>query len=90
MSGKTLVLLTSCGEFGFEVGGAREEMNHLGPHIRSVSQYLGVDTQHEIRVEYQEFADQRHNKYLENAYLTIPILIKQTAKKYSLDASHGN
>jgi len=86
MSGKTLVLLTSCGEFGFEVGGVREEMNHLGPHIRSVSQYLGVDTQHAIRVEYQEFGDQRHNKSLENAYSTIPILIKQIAEKYSLDA----
>ncbi|MEH6629147.1 MAG: NAD(P)H-dependent oxidoreductase [Motiliproteus sp.] len=33
MSGKTLVLVSSSGEFGFEAGGIREAMNHLGPHI---------------------------------------------------------
>ena len=30
MSGKKLVLITSSGEFGFEIGGIREKMNHLG------------------------------------------------------------
>jgi len=86
MSGKTLVLLTSCGEFGFEVGGVREEMDHLTPHIRSVSKYLGVDEQHEIRVEYQEFGDQRHTQSIDNAYLAIPNVIKQIARKYCLSA----
>lgn len=37
MSGKTLVLITSSGEFGFEIGGIREKMNHLGPHVQTVS-----------------------------------------------------
>lgn len=86
MSGKTLVLLTSCGEFGFEVGGVREEMNHLAPHIRSASKYLGVDEQHEIRVEYQEFGDQRHTQSIDNAYSAIPKVIKQIAGKYCLGA----
>jgi len=86
MSGKTLVLLTSCGEFGFEVGGVREEMNHLSPHIRSASKYLGVDEQHEIWIEYQEFGDQRHTLSIENAYLAIPKVIKQIAGKYCLGA----
>lgn len=85
MSGKTLVLLTSCGEFGFEVGGVREEMNHLAPHIRSASKYLGVDEQHEIRVEYQEFGDQRHSQSVDNANLAIPKVIAQIAKKYCLE-----
>jgi FMN-dependent NADH-azoreductase len=79
MSGKTLVLLTSSGEFGFDVGGVREDMNHLGPHFRAISKYLGVDRQHEIRVEYQEFGDSRHEQSIENAYLTIPEIIKQMA-----------
>lgn len=79
MSGKTLVLLTSSGEFGFDVGGVREDMNHLGPHFRAVSKYLGVDRQHEIRVEYQEFGDRRHEQSIENAYLTIPEIINQMA-----------
>ncbi len=79
MYGKTLVLLTSSGEFGFEVGGVREDMNHLDPHFRAVSKYLGVDRQHEIRVEFQEFGDIRHEQSKENAYLTIPKVIKQIA-----------
>ena len=86
MSGKTLVLLTSCGEFGFEVGGVREEMNHLTPHIRSASKYLGVDEQHEIMVEYQEFGDQRHTQSIDDAYLAIPKVIKQITRKYCLGA----
>ena len=77
MSGKVLVLLTSSGEFGFDVGGVREEMNHLGPHFKAIKKYLGVDRQYEIRVEYQEFGDNRHEQSKEKAYLNIPKIIKQ-------------
>lgn len=81
MSGKSLVLLTSCGEFGFGKGGIREEMNHLGPHLRTVSKYLGVEETHEVSVEYQEFSDIRHKRSIENAYETIPRVIKEVTTK---------
>ena len=71
LSGKTLVLLTSCGEFGFERGGIREGMNHLGPNIRTLSKYLGVEQFHEIRIEYQEFGDERHQRSIEHAYASV-------------------
>ena len=61
-------------------------MNHLTPHIRSASKYLGVDEQHEIRVEYQEFDDQRHTHSIDKAYLSIPNIIKQVAGKHCLGA----
>ncbi|RJG36919.1 FMN-dependent NADH-azoreductase [Motilimonas pumila] len=77
LSGKTMVLMTSCGEFGFHVGGIREKMNHLGPHIEVASQYLGVDKFYEIRCEYQEFGDQRHIDSLNNAHTDITNLIKR-------------
>ncbi|MCO1336177.1 NAD(P)H-dependent oxidoreductase [Microbulbifer sp. OS29] len=67
MSGKTLVLITSAGEFGFAVGGIREKMNHLGPHIQTLSHYLGVEEFHEINVEFQEFGDQRHQNSIREA-----------------------
>lgn len=35
-------------------------MNHLGPHIKTLSHYLGVEQFYEVRSEYQEFADDRH------------------------------
>jgi len=81
MSGKILVLLTSSGEFGFDIGGVREKMNHLGPHFHAIKKYLGVDKQYEIRVEYQEFGDKRHEQSKENAYLMIPEIIKKIAEK---------
>ena len=71
MSGKTMVLISSCGEFGFHVGGIRETLNHLGPHIEVVSQYLGVEKFYEIRSEYQEFGDQRHIKSLNEAHTAV-------------------
>ena len=68
LSGKTLVVITSTGEFGFEQGGIREHMSHLVPHLRTLSKYLGVTTIHEIASEYQEFADARHQQSLASAY----------------------
>ncbi|MAT92475.1 MAG: FMN-dependent NADH-azoreductase [Halioglobus sp.] len=67
LSGKTLILVTSSGEFGFEKGGIREHSGHLAPHLRTLSKYLGVDTMYEIASEYQEFGDERHRLSVANA-----------------------
>lgn len=68
LSGKTLLIITSSGEFGFEKGGIREQMSHLVPHLHTVSKYLGVDKIYEIASEYQEFADDRHRQSVADAY----------------------
>ena len=67
LSGKTLIIVTSSGEFGFEKGGIREDSGHLAPHLRTLSKYLGVDTMYEIVSEYQEFGDERHRMSVANA-----------------------
>lgn len=67
LSGKTLIIVTSSGEFGFEKGGIREDSSHLAPHLRTLSKYLGVDTIYEITSEYQEFDDERHRMSVTNA-----------------------
>ena len=77
MSGKTLVLLTSSGEFGFASGEIRAHMNHLGPHIQVMSKYLGVDHFHEIQSEYQEFPDHRHAASVERAKQSMVELINK-------------
>lgn len=66
-SGKTLIIVTSSGEFGFEKGGIREDSGHLASHLRTLSKYLGVDTIYEIASEYQEFGDERHRISVVNA-----------------------
>ncbi|MCF2856960.1 NAD(P)H-dependent oxidoreductase [Pseudoalteromonas sp. SMS1] len=79
LSGKSLVLLTSCGEFGFESGGIRARMNHLAPHIRTLSKYLGCETVYEIASEYQEFSDLRHQNSLASAFTETRALAKSLA-----------
>ncbi|MGH1441139.1 MAG: FMN-dependent NADH-azoreductase [Cellvibrionaceae bacterium] len=68
MSGKTLVLLSSCGEFGFQPGGIRETMNHFDTHINTIKHYLGVEVMHHIYAEYQEFGDDRHDNSVKEAH----------------------
>lgn len=67
LSGKSLVIITSSGEFGFAADGIRSNQGHLVPHLRTLSKYLGVEHIYEIASEYQEFADTRHLNSLENA-----------------------
>ena len=77
MSGKTLVVLSARGEFGFGVGGIRENMNHLDTHIATCSHYLGVDESHVISIDYQEFNDDRHQKSIADACAAVPRLVDQ-------------
>lgn len=79
MSGKKLILISSSGEFGFEIGGIREKMNYLAPHVETAGKYLGVGEFYEIKSEYQEFADARHEESLSNAYKGVEELVKQLA-----------
>ncbi|RZQ53654.1 FMN-dependent NADH-azoreductase [Pseudoalteromonas phenolica] len=67
MSGKTLIIITSSGEFGFEKGGINVAHSHLVPHLRTLSKYLGVDQIFEVAPEYQEFADERHTNSINMA-----------------------
>ena len=67
LSNKVLLIITSSGEFGFEKGGINELSNHLVPHIKTLSKYLGVSEIYQITSEYQEFADQRHKNSLQSA-----------------------
>ena len=86
MSGKTMVLLTTSGEFGFAPGGVRQNMNHLDPHLRAFRHYLGVDEIHQIAIEYQEFGDDRHRASIEAALAAIPILIDLIIAKAASDS----
>ncbi|KJZ03494.1 FMN-dependent NADH-azoreductase [Pseudoalteromonas piscicida] len=60
LSGKTLVLLASWGEFAFKKGESQYHLNHLSSHIEQLAPYLGAEAFYEIASEYQEFGDNRH------------------------------
>lgn len=80
LSGKTLVIVTSSGEYGFEKGGLNETASHLVPHLRTLSKYLGAEEVYEIASEYQEFADSRHRMSLQKAELEVDKLAHQLAE----------
>jgi FMN-dependent NADH-azoreductase len=85
LSGKTLVLLSASGEFGFRPGGLREDWDHLEPHVRTCAHYLGVapGDLHHLAVEYEEFADERFDasraQALEAAATLAPRLARSIA-----------
>jgi FMN-dependent NADH-azoreductase len=60
LSGKTVVALTSWGEFGFGKGEVNEGGDMLVPHLRFASRYLEMSAFHHVGIEYQEFGDHRH------------------------------
>ena len=60
LKGKQLVVLTACGEFGFEEGGDRHGMDHVLPHLETLREFLGAETMHMVRIEYQEVGDRRY------------------------------
>lgn len=79
LSGKTMVLFTSCGEFGFERDGIRAQHDHLVPHIKSCAHYLGVNAKkdlYHIGIEYQEFKDERHEQSKKEAFASIDKVIE--------------
>lgn len=81
LNGKTLVLLTSCGEFAFGPSQANEHANHLTPHLKTVSKYLGASAIHYIGIEYQEFKDPRFEASKSAALAAVPeLVLKLTAR----------
>ncbi|MDP9941031.1 FMN-dependent NADH-azoreductase [Ectopseudomonas alcaliphila] len=77
MADKTLVILTSRGEFGFAPGGVREHMNHLETHIQTCAHYLGVARSHVVAIDYQEFGDARHKDSIAAAFESVSGLAAQ-------------
>lgn len=77
LAGKTLVVLSSRGEFGFEPGGVRAHMNHLDRHIETCAHYLGAADKHFIAIDYQEFGDDRHQQSMDNAHRAVEALVSQ-------------
>lgn len=76
-AGKTLVLLTAWGEFGFDVGGHNEGRDSLTPHVRTASRYLGVDAFYHVGIEYQEFGDERFQASQDAAFAALDPLIDE-------------
>lgn len=56
---KTLIILSSRGDFGYGPSERIAHMNHVEPSIRTAFCYIGITDIESIAVEYDEFADDR-------------------------------
>lgn len=79
-SGKTLVMLLSSGEGYFSPGEPNAHRNHLDTHLQEALKLIGISNVHRVRIEFQEFGDERHEKSVETAHKKAIKLAQQIAK----------
>jgi len=87
-AGKTLVLLTSRGEFGFAPGERNAGRDSLPPHVSTASRYLGVEAFHHVGIEYQEFSDERFESSKKDAFAALEPLVEMLVGDAELHHSH--
>lgn len=76
-TGKTLVVLSSRGDFGYDPGERLEKSNHVEPGVRTPFAYIGITQMQSIAVEYDEFADTRLQMSIAKAERSIDALVAQ-------------
>ena len=72
---RTLVLLGSRGDFGYEPGGRIAAMNHVEPAVRTAFGYIGITDVRSIAVEYDEFGGERLAASLRDAEAAVDGLV---------------
>ncbi|HEX5655616.1 MAG TPA: NAD(P)H-dependent oxidoreductase [Polyangiales bacterium] len=74
--GKTLVILSARGDFGYEPGERAAHMNHVEPSIRTAFGYMGITDVHTVAIEYDEFPlDPRHAVSVARAEAALDALV---------------
>jgi len=74
---RTLVLLGSRGDYGYDPGGRIEAMNHVEPGVRTAFAYIGITDVRSIAVEYDEFGGERLAASLRTAEAAVDALVDQ-------------
>jgi FMN-dependent NADH-azoreductase len=74
--GKTLVILSARGDFGYDPGERVAHMNHVEPSIRTAFGYMGITDVRSIAIEYDEFPrDPRHTESIARAEAAVDALV---------------
>lgn len=75
--GRTLVLLSSRGDYGYDPGERLAAMNHVETAVRSAFGYMGVTDLRAVAVEYDEFGGERLTRSLDQAEHAVDQLVEQ-------------
>ena len=78
--GKRLVIVSSRGDYGYDVGGRIAARNHVEPAVRTAFAYLGITDTYSVAAEYDEFGGERLAQSLARAEAEAERLAAQLAK----------
>ena len=85
-TGKSLVVMTSSGEGGLDPDGPNASLNHLDGHLATALRLIGISHHHTVRIEYQEFADERHECSIREALASLPRIIDEVVTEQAQPA----
>lgn len=77
--GKTLVVLTARGDYGYDAGGRIADLELVVPGVAKPLAYLGVTDLRTVAVEYDEFQDERLAASLAQAETAVDALVETLA-----------
>ncbi|MDX7998259.1 NAD(P)H dehydrogenase [Xenorhabdus sp. Reich] len=80
-SGKRLVILSSRGDYGYQLGGRLGDRNHVEASVRTAFAYIGVTDVYEEAIEYDEFADHRLVDSIRQAEGNVDDLVSMLGKR---------
>ncbi|QPC87035.1 NAD(P)H dehydrogenase [Mesorhizobium sp. NBSH29] len=78
-AGKSLIILSSRGDYGYSPGGRNASINSVEQSIASAFSYIGITDIHSIAVEYDEFADERLQLSIGEAETEVDALVEKLA-----------
>lgn len=78
---KTLVLLGSRGDYGYDPGGRIAHMNHVEASVKTAFGYIGITDVHSVAIEYDEFGDARHQDSIASAEAAVDALATRLARR---------
>lgn len=81
---KTLVLLGSRGDYGYDAGGRIAAMNHVEASVCTAFAYIGITDVHTAAVEYDEFGDDRLAQSILQAEARVDELVDDLLRRCGL------
>ncbi len=84
---KTLVLLGSRGDYGYEPGERLAAMNHVEASTRTAFAYIGITDVESAAVEYDEFADDRLTASIAKAEQGVDDIVQRLLRRRGLAAA---
>jgi FMN-dependent NADH-azoreductase len=83
--GKTLVILTARGDYGYDAGGRIADLELVVATVGNPLGYLGITDLHVVAVEYDEFSDDRLAASLRDAEASVDALAKRIVAERDVD-----